>query len=231
MKKLLFATLLSFGLSHFAMAANDLDSIGRSIKFLDYASPVLLSLYTTSCIRTSDPAAIAVLCVPITGADNEQFDVPNITEINVAAGSRSLIDLQIHTSVTYALRNATAARKTNTVSLLIAVTIESDALNDPGLINPRTGLPFGGKLENKYLLMSDMRTLEPGATNVLSVRPDFATSAGLLTRKDLMQTYGLNSTVARQVMSRALKVRLGVSGSGTGLTAVATTIGGRLISD
>jgi len=90
------------------------------------------------------------------------------------------------------------------------VTIENPLLNDPTLINPITGQPFGGKIVVSHSNYSEQRGL--GNTYETLSTATSTMCAGLISRRNLIQRYGLSSAQATAFFQRPITLRFGASG-------------------
>jgi hypothetical protein len=112
------------------------------------------------------------------------------------------------------------------------LTIESEVLRDPSLINPRTGQPFGGSLStamssneqiNATLLGSEQRYEAQRDSNVCI--------AGFLTRRSLVDMYGLSEAQAQEMFRKPMTIRLDVSGQARYVPEASLTFGLRIVGD
>lgn len=112
------------------------------------------------------------------------------------------------------------------------LTIESEVLRDPSLVDPSTGQPLGGSLStamssteqlNATLLGSEQRYEAQRDSNVCI--------AGFLTRRQLVETYGLTEAQAREVFRKPMTIRLDVSGQARYIPEASLTFGLRIVGD
>jgi hypothetical protein len=115
------------------------------------------------------------------------------------------------------------------VAAQVKISIESSALNDPSLINPRTGQPFNGKVEGTYQWLFDQRSIEPGAGFGVTNRMPF--EANILTRKGLTSSLGLSATRAALVFARPMTVRISLTGNLVGTGRANFHMNARLMGD
>jgi hypothetical protein len=214
------------------LAANDSDSIGRSVKYLDFSNRSLAVFAKGTCPAPAPPQNIPVRCYLLSGSDNEFGSLNDVVQIDVAAASsRSLLGMSMMPTVLLSLSNATTARKQSSVQLRTTVTIESAALNDPSLINPLTQAPFGGKIDQVVTVALETRGLDASESAITLLRPAIEPVNGLLSKKTLKETYGLSATLAREVMTQAMKVRVSFDVRTTGVFTVNVNAHARLTSD
>jgi hypothetical protein len=216
-----------------AGAANDPDSTGRLVKYLDSMNSMIISYYTpdSQCFQfapSAPPPLRPITCVPLVGAGFETLPLTSVGEIAVAANeSRSLLSLNMQPVAQYNLRNAGTARSTLIMSGQVKVTIESSVLND--LVNPTTGQPFGGKIEMTYQWFYDQRAEEP--TSSFGVATKIPFEMPILSRKILTSVYGLSATRAATVFARPITVKISATGNLLGSGSANFFMNGRLFGD
>jgi hypothetical protein len=164
------------------------------------------------------------------GSAIQTLPVTSVGEIIVAANtSRSLLSLNMQPVASYTLNNPTAAVGSFFVSTLVTVTIESSMLSDPTLINPRTGLPFNGKIEESFRWFYDRRTAEPASSMSVGDKKPFELT--ILSRKMLGTWYGISPTRAALVFARPMTVKVGLTGIMEGTGRADFFMSGRLFGD
>jgi len=188
------------------------DSFGKNALFLGVAGggTVLID-------PTCDPADIGTL-----GPDDHCVAVPDpavpvpptvfndIARITIPGKSVSNIVYQIsnHT-ISYDMFNSGASAAQGRMSYVPSITIESDALNDPSLIDPNTGLPFNGSFTTSGIgTYSVNQTLAPGASSFLTHSYTRANTIGL--SRTFFAGLGLPSNVIDQIYKKPMTIRLNV---------------------
>jgi len=238
MNKRLIAALFGLCVTPVAGAANDPDSIGRSVKYLDTLTPLVVSYYTSGSqcfqyVPTPFPQGqLPITCVPLTGAVGsfQPLPVTVLGDIVVGANeSRSMLSLNLTPVADYRISNTSTVPSTGIVSTQIKVTIESSILNDPSLMNPRTGLPFDGKIELTMQWIFDQRLLDPNEN--FAVATKMPAEWTILSRKSLTSGYGLSATRAALVFARPITVKLSLTGNLAGAGRANFHVGGRLFGD
>jgi hypothetical protein len=109
--------------------------------------------------------------------------------------------------------------------------IENAVLADPALIDPTTGLPFGGSLSVALSAMRDSRGLQPGDSQVYRDTFTRVCNGGLVSKRALIETYGLTETQAKNFFKNDSVITLGVSGSTRYVTNGSLIIGTRFVGD
>lgn len=93
------------------------------------------------------------------------------------------------------------------------VTFRNPVLDDPALINPLTGQPFGGVLNSGLSSVERQgETLLPGISYNMRDRKSTVCIAGMLTRSRLIQVYGFSEAQADRFLASPMTVQLNVSG-------------------
>ena len=122
------------------------DSFGKNAQFLGIATSGIVIIDPTCNPADIGPLGPDDRCVSPDASGNVPLQTFNdIGRINLPGKSVSNIIYAIanHTAV-FSIFNPNATTQVGRVSYVPSVTIVSDALNDPSLIDPTTGLPFNG---------------------------------------------------------------------------------------
>jgi len=134
------------------------------------------------------------------------------------------------TSVVY--HNATAGYVGNARATISATyKIENEVLNNPALIDPSTGLPFGGVLNTGLSSIHDTRGLQPGDFQVYSDNDTRVCNGGLLSKRALVETYGLTDAQATAFFTKDTIITIGLVGSTRHVTDGSVIIGTRFVGD
>ena len=236
-KKILTMTI-GLCVASVAGAVNDPDSTGRTVKYLDMLNSTVVSFSTpgTPCYQfptDTPPPPQTITCVALAGQSPNVFEPLPLTsfgDISVGANdARSLITLNLDSVADILLINPHPTRASLLLNANIKVIIENSALNDPALINPRTGQPFNGKLELGYQWIYDRRTADAGESFISSNKMPF--DVVVVSRKLLTSVYGLSPTRAAYFFSRPMTIKLSVTGNIVGNGRANFFLHGRLMGD
>lgn len=128
--------------------------------------------------------------------------------------------------------NPGGATELGTLYYQPTLTIENPLLDDPALINPMTGLPFGGVLETSMSSTEQIVVpLAPGMS-YFEVRRDTATCiAGFVTKRNLVGSYGLTESQANQFFKEPMTIRMNIRGHATHLASMNAFFGLRVMGD
>jgi hypothetical protein len=128
--------------------------------------------------------------------------------------------------------NPTASPVPGRYSYSPTLTVENPVLGDPALIDPTTGAPFNGKLTTSMSAAESMQVVvDPGFPISQNLRDSVVCQAGLISRKALVETYGLTATQAASFFANPTTVRLNVSGSSRFVDSALYSFGLRIVGD
>jgi len=188
------------------------DSFGKNAVFLGIAASGIVLLDPTCdpvdigtlgpddhCITVPDPS----IPVPATTFN----DVARITIPGRSAGN-VIYAIANHT-VSFDMFNPTAAPTQGRISYAPTITIESDALKDPSLIDPNTGLPFNGSFTTGGLgTYFTNKTLASGASEFQTQSYTRANTTGL--SRSFFAGLGLPDNVINDLYKKPMTIRLNV---------------------
>jgi hypothetical protein len=211
----------------------DLDRFGRNSRYLGLMYSGILSM-ERDCSSPDVPKGPDDRCIglPADSAQLTTFELPDIGRMTLPARStNSLLCHWLTLNGYYALENTGTARVNARMYLRPYAVIESAALADPALIDPNTGLPFGGRLESSFSgTHLDQRSLDPGEYVGVADFPSRTCQAGL-SRRYLVGTYGLTEAQAAAVMRGEITLRFGLRGSVRAVAGASFLYGLRMMGD
>jgi hypothetical protein len=105
--------------------------------------------------------------------------------------------------------NFTGAQQTARFNANALITIENPVLADPALIDPATGLPFNGILEIGLSTWSHVQSMPNNATETERSMQTRSCIAGIISRRVLVDEYGLTDNQAKEFFKKAMTVRFG----------------------
>jgi hypothetical protein len=233
LRKLLIAIICSIVAGN--AGAADRESFGRSMKFRDHVVAKRLSVnpppQSTSGTTNCDDGSVR--CVSSTdGTVNiETFDAGSIRL--PANSANSLLCAVSDHAYHYSLRNKTTSTTPGYVVITEHYTLESPYLEDPSLINPKTGAAFGGKIVMSSLVFQHSETLQAAtsATQTQTFSSGAACTPNWFSRQSLRSSYGLSSSLARQVIAGPLTFRIGYTVTGRSVESLLFATSVRLLSD
>jgi hypothetical protein len=189
----------------------DADSFGRAVIYLGLAQtlPVLLA---DDC-STSDPTlerCIVNQPVPLSTPFNEA----NLATMNLPAkATRSILCFTLTPFINVSWQNPTPSTQVARFTATADITIDNEVLDDPALIDPGTGLPFGGSLNLGLSTWHNTHSMAPGEFEDERSSQTRACIAGLLSKRNLVEGYGLTDAQATQFFKKPMTLHFGARGS------------------
>lgn len=189
----------------------DADSFGRYVTYLGLAQ-------TTSVVLRPDctGADPSVERCVVSGAApaSTSFNEADLASIALPArATRSLLCFTLTPFISVDWANPLASPATARFSASAVVTIENDLLADPALVDPGTGLPFGGSLTLGLSTYHSAHTLQPGEVDSKNLFMTRACIAGVISKHSLVENFGLTEVQATQFFRRPMTIRFGSRGS------------------
>jgi hypothetical protein len=207
----------------------DADSFGKNVTYLGLAQT--LSVAVVDDCSTSDPTLERCIVANPAPAPTS-FNEADLAAINLPAkATKSLMCFALTPIVQVQWENNLATPSTARFSGRAVISIDNEVLDDPALINPDTGLPFGGVLSLSLSTYTDLHTLQPGEIDFKTFQLSRSCIAGIISKRVLVDTYGLTDTQANQFFKKPMTIKFGASGT-FGLTSFANYLYGiRLYGD
>jgi len=206
----------------------DTDSFGRDLHWLGVSD---MTVELSGDCSAADPDTACQTLAPAPALTSFSFeDLGHINLPEKAANSLLCYWLSPVLNVNYG--NPTAASVLARLNINPTLTVENPLLATPGLIDPTTGLPFDGKLLTGMTSSQRLAMPLPAGLHFSERKRDSAVCiAGFLTRKALIETYGLSAEQAKDFFKQPTTVRLNLSGSAQYIDAASLYFGFRIIGD
>lgn len=208
----------------------DVDSFKRSVTYLGLTS-AFINLSDTC---PTDPANPDELCQVLAPAPAfTAFNFPDAARIVLPAkSSHSLLCYWFSPVLTVGYANFGATQAYGRFRYSPTLTIENPVLDDPALIDPTTGAPFGGRLLTSMTASeSFVEPLAPGTNFSERTRDSAVCMAGFVSKKALVDNYGLTEAQADRFFNKPTTIRLNVSGSAQNVTFASMVFGLRAMGD
>lgn len=208
----------------------DVDSFKRSVTYLGLAS-AFINLSDTC---PTDPANPDELCQVLAPAPAfTSFNFPDAARIKLPAKStHSLLCYWFSPVVTVNYRNSGASLAYGRLRYSPTLTVENPVLADPALIDPTTGAPFGGQLLTSMTSSeSFVEPLVPGVNFTERTRDSNVCMAGFISKKALVDNYGLTEAQATEFFKKETTIRLNVSGNAQNVGFASMVFGLRVMGD
>mgnify|MGYP001382686605 CR=1 FL=1 len=213
-----------------AEQVGDPDSFGRNVKWLGLVS-AFLSLQEDCTPPPGEPPNPA--CITLNPAPAPtNFNIPDLASITLPGrASRSLLCHWQTPIVIYFAANGTGVRQQTRFQVFPVYRIESDVLNDPALLDPGTGLPLGGVIELPLSAINVMQGIEPGEFQRQDFRGTRVCIAGLISKANLLATYGLSEAQVRAFFRNPITISMGLAGQAQMVTVASINFGTRFVGD
>ena len=204
----------------------DVDSFGRNLRWLGVTQ--MNASLTTDCSTWTGPG-----CQVITPGAFTSFAFTDLAHIRLPPkATKSLLCYWLSPLVTVSYENPTSTAVNALVRYNPKLTIENPVLNDPSLINPMTGLPFGGRIDTSMTSSEFYEVpLMPGAAFTQRSRDSAVCIAGFLTKRSLIDNYGLTDAQATAFFQQETMVRMNLSGAVNHVASADFIFGLRIIGD
>jgi hypothetical protein len=208
----------------------DPDTFGKPLKWLGLVS-INLSL-TDNCSPVAGEPALEN-CIELAPAPAATpINAPDLASITLPGRSAETLLCHWQTPiVSYSLANYDAAPAQYAFRLSPTYRFESDVLDDPALINPGTGLPFGGSLSLSLTSVNRFGTLQPGEFEVQYESGTRMCIGGVLSQRSLVQQWGLTPAQARRFFRRPITIVMGLNGNTRLVDGANINFGTRFVGD
>jgi hypothetical protein len=214
----------------------DTDSFGRNVVFdgLLQSGTVTLQPDCTP-FPGEPPLGPDDRCVALnTAPAATSFDLPDIGRLTIPGKSAHSFFCHWLTPIAiYDFANPTGVFQPSADFLLYPyVVVESSVLDDPSLIDPTTGLPFGGKLETSFAaIYQDAQSLDVNQTATRRFSETRVCIGGFLSQQLLTTNYGLTDAQAREVFRHDITLRFGLRGTAALVDSAYVIYGLRVVGD
>lgn len=208
----------------------DVDSFGRPVVYLGLAS-AFINLSDTCPTDPSNPDELCTVLNPapaltaFTYEDSAHITLP-------AKSTNSLLCYWFSPLLNVTWSNPGATPALGRLRYNPTLTVENPVLDDPALIDPTTGVPFGGQLLTSMSSSEVLVTpLDPGQTFAERTRDSTVCMAGLISKQALIDNYGLTEAQAKAFFKQPTTIRLNVSGSAQNIAFASMVFGLRIVGD
>lgn len=213
----------------------DVDSFGQNVHWLGQKSAYFG--VSTDCATWTDGDP-SVLCQQVNGPVNANTDT-NFTfndiarfELPANASNSLLCHWLTPMFQVYFINNTGTNAVVGSVRYRVNATIENAALTDPSLMDPTTGAPFNGRLTTGSLTYDVFQTaLVPDFPLTTTQRKTVTCISGMISKRALIESYGLTGSQANKFFKNPMTVRLNVSGGTRFVESMTFTLGLRLMGD
>jgi hypothetical protein len=189
----------------------DADSFGRNVTYLGLAQTQ--SVVVLDDCTGSDPTFERCIVANAAPAPTT-FDEDGLATMNLPGkATKTLMCFALTPLIQVQWQNALATPATARFSATALITIDNEVLDDPTLIDPDTGLPFGGVLSLGLNTYSDFHTLQPAETDFKALQMSRSCIAGIISKRVLVDVYGLSDSQATQFFRKPMTITFGARGT------------------
>ncbi|GAB2664228.1 hypothetical protein [Arenimonas aestuarii] len=210
-----------------AAEVGDADSFGRNVRWLGLLSGyVYLQADCTIPGEPPDPRCIALNPEP----DLTSFGAPDLATITLPGKSTHSLLCHWQTPIaSVGFANFTAAREQYRFQAYPVYRIESEVLD--GLSDPNTGTPYNGAIELPLGAINVSGSIDPGEYNVEQFTFTRMCIGGLVSRRSLVNAYGLTEAQARDFFKKPITITLSIRGNARMVDAANINFGTRFAGD
>ena len=178
------------------MEVGDPDSFGRPVRYLGVAQTSSIVL-APDCTGVPPEQGHCVTLTPAGGTTS--FDEAGLARIVLPEkATNSLICFALTPVMAYDFSNDTGVLQPSALFIAVAnITVENQILDDPALINPLTGEPFGGRLSIGVSTYRESRSLAVDERASKRVSLTRECIGGLVSRRALVEVFGLSEVLAQ----------------------------------
>jgi len=189
----------------------DPDSFQRNVTYLGLAQTQ--SVVVQDDCTGSDPTLERCILANAAPAPTT-FNEDGLATMNLPAkATKSLMCFALTPFIQVQWENNLATPATARFSANALITIDNEVLDDPALIDPGTGLPFGGVLSLGLGTFTDFHTLQPAETDFKALQMSRSCIAGIISKRVLVDAYGLSDAQATQFFKKPMTLTFGARGT------------------
>jgi hypothetical protein len=189
----------------------DVESFGKNVIYLGLAQTLPVTI-TDDCTG-SDPTLERCLIANAAPATTP-FNEAGLATISLPAkASKSLLCFTLTPFILVNWENTTGIPQLARFNATADITIANPLLNDPALIDPNTGLPFGGIIQLGLTTWSNTHTLQNGEIDNERSTQSRACIAGIISQRALIDAYGLTASQAKDFFKMPITLTFGSRGS------------------
>ena len=210
----------------------DVESFGRAAQYMGDSSG-FITLSAAACTPAPSPTPSEQCFTLAPAPAPTTFSADEICRIKLPKkATRSIIYPVLNFFQNYQLENTTGVPVPNALfDYSATLSIESDALLDPSIIDPNTGLPANGKLVFQFgpNRVRDDRSMNPGDRYRNRLTFTRAGNAGI--NKAQLVVSGLSASVVDDLFKSSMTIKMNVEGSARLVTDANITCNMRLFGD
>jgi hypothetical protein len=209
------ASAVAHGAAPTVEEVGDADSFRNNVIYLGSAQTSGISLLEDCTPDPEFPPPADERCITLNAQPAPTaFDESGLDSIELRGGvSKSLLCFALTPFVNFQFNNQTGVPQPNArFTAQAVITIESEVLDDPALIDPNTGLPFGGQMVLPLSTYGESRSIGVGERAQKNMFLSRSCIGGLVSKQSLIGS-GLSAAQANQFFSRPITLTFGARGT------------------
>jgi hypothetical protein len=211
----------------------DFDSFGRNVRYIGTLQSGTVSVQGDCTPDPSFPPGPDDRCIPTNPA-------PGLTPINATDIGRVLIPGRSTHSiichwqtpiVIFGFHNPTGVFQDDARFVVTPTyTIENEVLDDPALVDPATGLPFGGRFQVGLGGIRRERSLQPGESQVEREAGTRVCIGGIVSAQ-MLRGFGLSDAQVAEFFKKDTTITMGMTGQAKLVEFASIIYGVRFVGD
>jgi hypothetical protein len=189
----------------------DAESFSKNVIYLGLAQTLPVTL-VDDCTGSDPTTERCIVQNPAPAVTT--FNETGLATLNLPAkASKSLLCFTLTPFIVVDWQNGTASPATARFSANADITITNSLLDDPALIDPNTGLPFGGAIQVSLSTWARTHTMQSGEIDNERSTQSRACIAGIISQRALIDNYGLTATQAKDFFKKPMTLTFGSHGT------------------
>ncbi len=211
----------------------DANSYGRAVNFIGTVQSGVLTIAPDCTPDPAYPPGPNDHCVVPDASGFANINFPDMGAVLIPGKSAKTLFCHWQTPFGISVySNGTGVYQSQARTIFTATyKIENEVLNDPTLLDPNTGLPYGGVINTSLGAVRDGRSLQPGESQVYRDNYTRVCLGGLISKRGLMDGYGLSEAQATKFFKKDTKITIGMIGSTRFVSDGSMIIGTRFVGD
>jgi hypothetical protein len=189
----------------------DADSFGKNVIYLGLAQTIGVTL-VDDCTGSDPTLERCIVQNPAPAPTT--FDEAGLATMNLPPkATKTLMCFALTPFINVSWNNGTGVPQLARFNAQALITIDNEVLDDPALIDPGTGLPFGGVLELALSTWRDFHTIQPGEIDQHGSTQSRNCIAGIISKRSLIENYGLTENQAKEFFKKPMTLTFGARGN------------------
>mgnify|MGYP001806008901 FL=1 len=204
--------------------------IGAPVRWLGVLRAATVRLQVACTVTMASERCININPIP---GEISSFSLDELGALQLPAGAtQSLLCEWVTPRLSYTMSNMSASAQSAMFRVAPSLVIESEALRDPHLVDPRTGRPYGGRMQVRLESpFQDRRILDPGELLTSQSTHGYSCTEGVLDRAALIARRGFSEEQADALFAAPMRLSLSLQGSVRYVDDASLSYGLRFLGD